>query len=380
MKIIYIANACEHVVRPFCDGLFREFGDDFKFLEVIGLDPSRAGIGSLQEREYVLNLTGDRQKAKQLCNEADIVIFAGVDLYFIEDRIKQNKPTIYYSERLFKKGIISLFKPKNFFHIRNYLVNPSKNSNFYLLAASAYAADDFYRINAFKDRIFKWGYQVQVYEKDIEKLICQKQVDGLQLIWVGRLVKLKHCDHAIMVVSRLKKQGYNPKLTIIGYGQEEDNLKALVRKLQLEDNVVFKGKCSIEDTRLEMDKANIFMFTSDKREGWGATLNEAMNSACACVASTSAGSTGFLVEDGEDGLVYSNENIDTLYENVKYLIDNREKREAISRKAYDKMINVWNPNKSYTRLIKLFEAVLNGTATDLYEDGPCSKALPQKRK
>ena len=34
-----------------------------------------------------------------------------------------------------------------------------------------------------------------------------------------------------------------------------------------------------------MEKADIFLFTSDRREGWGAVANEAMNSACALVVS-----------------------------------------------------------------------------------------------
>jgi len=139
MKIVYIANSCEHVVRPFCDGLYKEFGADFKFLEVVGLDPARAGIGSTEHREYVFNMVGKREEAKQLCDEADIVIFAIVDLYYISDRIKHNKPTLYYSERLFKKSVLSLFKPKNFFKLYNYYVKPSRNNNFYLLSFPAFS-------------------------------------------------------------------------------------------------------------------------------------------------------------------------------------------------------------------------------------------------
>ena len=33
-----------------------------------------------------------------------------------------------------------------------------------------------------------------------------------------------------------------------------------------------------------MEQADIYLFTSDRNEGWGAVANEAMNSACAMVA------------------------------------------------------------------------------------------------
>ena len=56
MRVVYIANTCEHVVRPLCDGLYKEFGDNFVFIETMELDKNRAGIGCLEERKYVLVL------------------------------------------------------------------------------------------------------------------------------------------------------------------------------------------------------------------------------------------------------------------------------------------------------------------------------------
>ena len=104
MKIVYIANTCEHVVRPMCDGLYKELGNDFIFIETMELDSARNGIGSLENRPYIFNAIGREAEAKKLCDDAEVVIFAGVPLFYIENRIKNNKPTIYYSERLFKKG------------------------------------------------------------------------------------------------------------------------------------------------------------------------------------------------------------------------------------------------------------------------------------
>ena len=33
MKVVYVANTCEHVVRPLCDGLYDEYGEKFVFIE-----------------------------------------------------------------------------------------------------------------------------------------------------------------------------------------------------------------------------------------------------------------------------------------------------------------------------------------------------------
>ncbi len=378
MKVVYVSNTCEHVVRPFCDGFYKEYGEDFVFIETENLDKARAGIGCLEERDYVIRAEENKEYAKKLCAEADVVIYGAAPQEYIEMRIKENKPTIYYSERLFKKGYWRYLVPSTRKKVKEKYVIPSQNSNFYMLCASSFAAIDFKRINAFENRMYKWGYQVKINEKDVDALIGEKSADGLDFVWVGRLIELKHCDHAIRVIKMLKDDGYEPRMKIIGSGAEEEKLKTLVSKLGLEKNVVFMGTCKIDETRSQMDKANIFMFTSDFGEGWGATLNECMNSACACVASHAAGSTNFLINDGKNGFVYKSGDVQSLYSKVKQLVEKREYREEIAKNAYETMVNLWNPDKSYKRLIELIDAILKGKTFDLYEDGPCSKALPIK--
>ena len=378
MKVVYIANTCEHVVRPLCDGLYSEYGENFVFVETAALDKNRAGIGCLETRPYIFNAVGKEDEATKLCDEADVVIFGGVSLDYIKNRIKENKLTIYYSERMFKKGFYRYFNPKTMLGVQKRFVKPSKNSNFHLLCASSYAALDFNRVGAFRNKMYKWGYQIEIREKEIDSLMASKPEDGLNFIWVGRLVALKHCDDAIRVIGRLKKEGYCPRMTIIGSGEEEQRLKALVAELGVEDCVCFKGTCKIDETRAEMDKANMFMFTSDFGEGWGATLNECMNSACACVANHAAGSTNFLIQDNVDGLIYRNGDVEALYQKVKLLVDNKNDRERIARNAYDKMSNQWNPAKSYKRVVALIDSLLKTGDCELYEDGPCSKAHPIK--
>ncbi|MBE6684091.1 MAG: glycosyltransferase family 4 protein [Ruminococcaceae bacterium] len=378
MKVVYIANTCEHVVRPLCDGLYSEYGENFIFIETTELDKNRAGIGCLETRPYIFNAIGKEDEAKKLCDEADVVIFGGVSLDYIQKRISENKLTIYYSERMFKKGFYRYFNPITMTKVRKRFVNPSRNSNFHLLCASSYAALDFNRVGAFRNKMYKWGYQIEIREQDIDALMAGKPEDGLKFVWVGRLVALKHCDDAIRVVARLKNEGYAPRLTIIGSGEEEQKLKALVAKLGAEEFIHFKGTCKIDETRAEMDKANIFMFTSDFGEGWGATLNECMNSACACVANHAAGSTNFLIEDKVDGLIYKNGDVEALYQKVKFLVDNKAERERIARKAYDKMSNEWNPAKSYKRMVALIDLLLKTGNCELYKEGPCSKAYPIK--
>ena len=99
-----------------------------------------------------------------------------------------------------------------------------------------------------------------------------------------------------------------------------------------------------------------------------------MNSCCACVASHAAGSTNFLLEDGVDGMIYTDGDVNMLYEKVKKLVDDKCFRQSIAKNAYKKIFEVWNPNKSTYRLIEIIEAIINKTDLPEFKDGPCSNA------
>ncbi len=125
-----------------------------------------------------------------------------------------------------------------------------------------------------------------------------------------------------------------------------------------------------------MEQANIFLFTSDYNEGWGAVLNEAMNSGCSVVASHAIGSVPYLITDRLNGCVYENGNQKQLNKLVIELIENRKYREFLGRNAYDTLIKVWNAEEAAKRFVKLAEKLLCGDNDifNIYENGPCSPA------
>ena len=116
-------------------------------------------------------------------------------------------------------------------------------------------------------------------------------------------------------------------------------------------------------------------FTSDKNEGWGAVLNESMNSACAVVASDAIGAVPFLLQDGENGLCYRSCDVDDLYKKVKFLLDHEEERKVMGKNAYETVTSLWNAEVAAQRLLDLSEQILQGNKRPtLYGTGPCSKA------
>ena len=125
----------------------------------------------------------------------------------------------------------------------------------------------------------------------------------------------------------------------------------------------------------DMEEAGIYLFTSDRREGWGAVLNESMNSGCAVIASHAIGSTPYLIEDNVNGLIYRSGDVDMLYKKIKCLLDDHSKQERLGREAYKTMVEEWNASVATERLVTLSKSILSGEKyPDLYSSGPCSKA------
>ncbi len=78
----------------------------------------------------------------------------------------------------------------------------------------------------------------------------------------------------------------------------------MIKDRNLEEYISWKGALPAEEVRNYMMNTDIFVCTSNRFEGWGAVLNEAMNSQCAIVACNRIGSVPFLIEDGVNGFTF----------------------------------------------------------------------------
>ena len=130
---------------------------------------------------------------------------------------------------------------------------------------------------------------------------------------------------------------------------------------------------SPEKVREYMEMANIFLATSDRNEGWGAVINEAMNSGCAVVADRMMGSVPYLIQNKKNGYVYRNEK--ECFFCLKKLIEDEEKRENVGISAYRTIVETWNAEKAAENLLGIMEEQLKKGSVNSPLYGPGSKAL-----
>lgn len=372
MKIVFVSNYYNHHQSALSQAFYNYTQGEYRFIQTVPMEEERIKMGWGEGLpNFVIESYKDKetfQKCKELVFNADVVIVGGCHEVekLVHKRIKANKLTFRYSERIYKNWKNRLTIPLRF--IKYHWAN-SKNT--YLLCASAYAAKDYALTGNFIGKAYKWGYfpTVKKYES-IENLIADKT--PASILWVARLIEWKHPDASIRVAKRLKQAGYKFRLSLIGNGELESEIRELIKSEGVEDCIAMLGAMKPEEVRKHMEQSEIFLFTSDFNEGWGAVLNESMNSACAVVASHAIGSVPFLINDGENGFIYKNGDEEDLFNKVKILLDNPEKRKEMSFKAYKTMTEIWNAENAVKKLLNLVES-LNKNEGFTVRNEPCEK-------
>ena len=380
MKVTFYSNFLTHHQVPFCLEMQKRLGDDFKFVSTMKIFKWRLDLGFEdlnQKYDFVIRSYENEEmynEAKKLALESDVVIIGSTTDELIEERLKQDKLTFRYRARVFIfpdgffKTIFNKDKMKLFYnrHIRF-----RKNKNLHMLCANAYGARDFNSLGLYKNKTYKWGYFLENNIYDIDNLINEKEKnEKIQIIWVARFIKWKHPEVVVKLAKRLKKQNYNFKIQMLGTGKLEEKIKKQIKNNKLEDVLEIVGQVPSDKVKGYMEKANIFIGTSDSFEGWGAVINESMNAGCAIVASKKMGSVPFLIGNNETGLMY--ENYKDLENKVKLLINDSDLRKKLSKNAYNYITTKWTEELAAENIIKMFNNVIKEEEV-MVKEGPASR-------
>ena len=378
MKVTFFSNFMNHHQLPVAEE-FIKLGIDYTFVATEPIEPERIALGyEDMNKKYPFVLTTydseeNEKTALKLCIESDVIILGSAPEKYIQERLKYDKLTFRYSERYFKKGLWRILDPRLFFNIHNNNV-VYNNKKFYLLTSSAYAAWDFQVYNAFKNKCYKWGYFPKNVKYNVDDLLNEKKNNNkIQILWCGRLIGWKHPEKAIYVAKRLKEDGFDFELKIIGTGKLKQKLEKLIKKNNLNNYVYLTGAVPANKVREYMEKANIYLFTSDYNEGWGAVLNESMNSACAVVASHAIGAVPYLIKNKKNGIIYKDNDKNDLYRSVKLLMNDKKLRNEISYNAYKTISKTWNAETAVKNFLMLVD-YLNKNKKNSIKTGPCSKS------
>jgi glycosyltransferase involved in cell wall biosynthesis len=376
MTITFISNYINHHQIPFTDACY-ELCPGFSFIQTEAMEQERIAMGWHTEGTslpYVHCLYEEEALCRKLVMESDILIAGWSDREdLIQERLRGGKPVIRISERLYREGQWKAVSPRGL--LQKYKDHTRyRKDRVYLLCAGAYVPSDFHIIRAYPGKMYRWGYFPETRHYPEEMLLNMKYGDGrLHIVWAGRFIPLKHPEYMIRLAAFLKANstaGFH--IHMAGSGEMEESLKAMAKEEKVEDVLTFYGFLPPERVREIMEKCHIHVFTSNHLEGWGAVVNESMNSGCAVVANVEAGAVPSLIVPGKNGMIY-NRSFEEMASQVLYLFSHKEERQNMGRAAYETITGLWNAEHGAKELIRFAGEILEGEPEPAAE-GPLSPA------
>ena len=188
----------------------------------------------------------------------------------------------------------------------------------------------------------------ELNKKSLEKVESLLKIKSPRLITVSRFDKRKNHEKIIMAIRNLKQIYPNIVYICIGYGEEEDNIKDLVKELDLGSQVMFFKGISVDLKNSLIAKSDIFVMPSiihkSSVEGFGIAYVEAAQYGIPSLGGKDGGASDAINHD-KTGLICDGNNLDDIYsslnsmiENKKYLEFGKKAKEYVSKFTWEKTL------------------------------------------
>ena len=196
--------------------------------------------------------------------------------------------------------------------------------------------------------------------KELSKEILFEAEDMLQhknprLITVSRLEKRKNHEKIIMSLRNLKQLYPNIIYTCIGYGEEEENIKKLVKELNLENQVLFLKNISQELKNALLAKSNLFVMPSviykKSVEGFGIAYIEAAQYGLPSIGGKDGGEAD-AIKNNETGIICDGNSLDEIYSSIDLILKNNSYKNFVNKtKEFAKKFEWDNIIKQYFKIL-----------------------------
>ena len=188
----------------------------------------------------------------------------------------------------------------------------------------------------------------ELNKKSLDKVESLLKVKSPRLITVSRFDKRKNHEKVIMALRNLKQIYPDIVYICIGYGEEEKNIKDLVKELDLGSQVMFFKDISNDLKNSLIAKSDIFVMPSiihkTSVEGFGIAYVEAAQYGVPSLGGKDGGAPDAIDHD-KTGLICDGNNLDDIYsslntmiENKKYLEFGKNAKEYVSKFQWQKIV------------------------------------------
>jgi phosphatidylinositol alpha-1,6-mannosyltransferase len=164
-------------------------------------------------------------------------------------------------------------------------------------------------------------------QKSLDKVESLLKVKTPRLITVSRFDKRKNHEKVIMALRNLKQIYPDIVYICIGSGDEENNIKNLVKELDLESQVMFFKDISDDLKNALVAKSNIFVMPSiihkSSVEGFGIVYAEAGQYGVPSIGGKDGGASD-AIDHEKTGLICNGNNLDDIYSSINSMLENKK--------------------------------------------------------
>jgi len=191
----------------------------------------------------------------------------------------------------------------------------------------------------------------ELNKKSLQKVESLLKTKSPRLITVSRFDKRKNHEKVVMALRNLKQIYPDIVYICIGYGDEEENIKDLVKELDLESQVMFFKDISNDLKNSLIAKSNIFAMPSiihkTSVEGFGIAYVEAAQYGIPSLGGKDGGASD-AIDNDKTGLICDGNNLDDVYSSLNSMIENRKylelgknAKEFVSKFQWEKTIELY---------------------------------------
>lgn len=180
--------------------------------------------------------------------------------------------------------------------------------------------------------------------------------DNKNIVFIGRLTKVKRFDLLLEAVTILKERGEFVNVTFIGDGVERQNMEAMVENNRIKEQVWFYGACYDEKTNAKL------IYNADlcvSPGNIGLTAMHVMMFGCPAITNNdfSHQMPEFeAIQEGKTGAFFQVDDSLSLADSIsKWFSKHDNDRETIRQSCYDEIDTSWNPHYQ----IELIKGVLS---------------------
>ncbi len=167
----------------------------------------------------------------------------------------------------------------------------------------------------------------ELNKKSLAQVESLLKVKTPRLITVSRFDKRKNHEKIIMALRNLKQIYPDIVYICIGYGDELENIKNLVKELDLSAQVMFFKDITEELRNALIAKSNIFVMPSiihkTSVEGFGIAYVEAAQYSVPSLGGKDGGASD-AIQHENTGLICDGNNLDDIYSSLNSMIENKK--------------------------------------------------------